>query len=80
MPAWKKRHTRKVRGAIDSKTPATLLLIPLIIAAISITTITPMATPRIVSAARALLARSDPSAMPTPSNRPPPVTFRPAAR
>src|SRR5258706_594521 len=35
-PAWKKRQTRKVRGAIDSKTPATLLLIPLIRAAINI--------------------------------------------
>src|SRR5258706_594519 len=42
-PAWKKRQTRKVRGAIDSKTPATLLLIPLIRAAINITTMTPIA-------------------------------------
>src|SRR5437899_6348700 len=68
-PAWKKRHTRNVRGAIDSKMFDTLLLIPLIIAAITITTITPMATPRMVSAARPLLLRSESSAMPTPSNR-----------
>src|SRR5438552_680200 len=82
-PAWKKRHTRKVRGAIDSKTPATLLLIPLTMAAINITTVTPIATPRIVSAARTLLLRSESRAMPTPSNRPvnpPPVTSRLAAR
>ena len=81
MPAWKKRHTRNVRGAIDSNTPATLLLIPLIIAAINITTITPIAMPRMVSAARALLLRSDASAMPTPSKRPltPAITSPPAA-
>jgi len=77
-PAWKKRQTRNVRGAIDSKMPDTLLLIPLIIAAITITTITPMATPRMVSAARPLLPRSESSAMPTPSNRP--VMSRAAGR
>src|SRR5258706_5379030 len=48
-----------------SETP---LLNPLMIAPITITTITPMATPRMVRAARALCARSDSSAMPTPSS------------
>src|SRR2546429_6006865 len=47
---------------------ATPLLKPLTIAPITITTMTPIATPRIVSAARALWARSDSSAMPTPSS------------
>src|SRR5713101_4756642 len=47
-----------------SETP---LLNPLMSAPITITTITPMATPRMVSAARTLCARSDPSAIPTPS-------------
>ncbi len=43
------------------------LLNPLISAPITITTVTPMATPRMVSDARILCARSDVSAMPTPS-------------
>jgi len=43
------------------------LLKPLISAPITMTTVTPIATPRIVSAARILCARSDDSAMPTPS-------------
>jgi len=67
-PAWKKRHTRNVRGAICSNTLETLRLMPLIMDAMIITTMTPIATPRIVSAARPLLARSEASAMPTPSN------------
>src|SRR6266571_4804794 len=45
------------------------LLKPLMIAPITITTMTPIATPRIVRAARALWARSDSSAMPTPSSK-----------
>src|SRR5438093_7409524 len=45
------------------------LLNPLINAPMTMTTVTPIATPRIVSAARILCARSDASAMPTPSNR-----------
>src|ERR1700752_1814270 len=44
-----------------------LLSKPAMIAPITMTTITPMATPRIVSAARSLCARSDVSAMLTPS-------------
>src|SRR6266702_1444674 len=44
------------------------LLKPAIMAPITITTITPMATPRMVRAARALCARSDSRAMPTPSS------------
>src|SRR2546422_5278654 len=47
---------------------ATPLLKPLMIAPITITTITPMATPRMVRAARPLWARSDSRAMPTPSS------------
>ena len=43
------------------------LLKPLISAPMTITTVTPMATPRIVSAARILWARSELRAMPTPS-------------
>ena len=43
------------------------LLKPAIIAPITITTITPIATPRMVSAARTLCARSEANAMPTPS-------------
>ena len=57
-----------MRGAICSKVSDTLRLIPLMSDAITMTTITPMATPRIVRAARPLFARSEPSAMPTPSN------------
>src|SRR5574341_2613031 len=67
-PAWKNRHTRKVRGAIDWNVLDTLRLMPLIIDAMIITTITPMATPRMVSAARPLLPRSEASAIPIPSN------------
>src|SRR6266511_1490231 len=44
------------------------LLKPLISAPITITTVTPIATPRSVSAARILCARSEDRAMPTPSN------------
>src|SRR5688572_649461 len=43
------------------------LLKPLIRAPITMTTVTPIATPRMVSAARILCARSDPSAMRQPS-------------
>ena len=53
------------------------LLKPLIIAPMTMTTVTPMATPRMVSAARILWARSDVRAMPTPSNSP--VMATPAA-
>ena len=41
-----------------------LRLIPVIAEPIAITTVTPMATPRMVSAARTLLERSESSAMP----------------
>src|SRR5688572_3509143 len=44
------------------------LLKPLIRAPITMTTVTPIATPRMVSAARILCARSDPSAISTPSS------------
>src|SRR5206468_7828370 len=44
------------------------LLNPLINAPMTITTTTPIATPRIVRAARILWARSDARAMPTPSS------------
>src|SRR6267143_5109296 len=47
---------------------ATPLLKPLMIAPITMTTRTPMATPRMVRAARPLWARSDSRAMPTPSS------------
>src|SRR3972149_6458411 len=43
------------------------LLNPAMSAPITITTITPIATPRIVSAARPWCARREPSATPTPS-------------
>jgi len=45
------------------------LLNPLINAPMTITTVTPMATPRMVRAARILWARSEVRAIPTPSNR-----------
>src|SRR5438309_3494955 len=67
-PPEKKRPTQNVFGPDCSSMSATPLLKPLTIAPITITTITPIATPRIVSAARALWARSDCSAMPTPSS------------
>src|SRR2546427_9317502 len=67
-PPEKKRPTQNVFGPDCSSMSATPLLKPLTIAPITITTITPIATPRIVSAARALWARSDSSAMPTPSS------------
>ena len=44
-----------------------LRLIPVMAEAMAITTVTPMATPSIVSAARTLLDRTESSAMPTPS-------------
>src|SRR2546430_4472196 len=66
-PPEKKRPTQNVFGPDCSSMSATPLLKPLTIAPITMTTITPIATPRIVSAARALWARSDSSAMPTPS-------------
>src|SRR3989442_1043330 len=68
-PPWKWRPTQKVFGPDCSSMSLTPLLKPLISAPITITTITPIATPRIVSAARTLLARSESSAMPTPSSR-----------
>src|SRR3989454_12723477 len=46
------------------------LLKPLIKAPMTMTTVTPIATPRIVNAARILCARNDVNAMPTPSNSP----------
>ena len=67
-PPEKKRPTQNVFGPDCSSMSATPLLKPLTIAPITITTITPIATPRIVSAARALWARSDSNAMPTPSS------------
>src|SRR5213593_2368354 len=42
---------------------------PAISEPITITTITPIATPRMVNAARILCARNDPNAIPTPSNK-----------
>ena len=44
-----------------------LRLIPVMAEAIAITTVTPMATPRMVRAARTLLERSESSAIPAPS-------------
>ena len=67
-PPWKKRPTQNVLGPDRSRMSATPLLKPLMIAPITITTSTPMATPRMVRAARPLWARSDSSAMPTPSS------------
>src|SRR3954462_14274526 len=46
------------------------LLKPLISAPITMTTVTAIATPRIVKAARILCARNDDNAMPTPSKIP----------
>ena len=48
---------KKVFGPADSRMPVMLRLIPLMADPIAITTITPMATPRMVSAARTLLDR-----------------------
>src|SRR5437899_1796183 len=67
-PPWKNRPTQNVLGPDCSSMSATPLLKPLMMAPITITTMTPIATPRIVRAARALWARSDSSAMPTPSS------------
>ena len=66
-PPWKNRSTKKVLGPRVSSMAETLRLIPVMAEAIAMTTMTPMATPRIVSAARTLLARSESSAMDTPS-------------
>ena len=63
----KKRKTKNVRGPRVSTWAVTPRLMPVIIAAIAMTTITPIATPRMVSAARPLLARTESRAMPTPS-------------
>src|SRR2546427_1436852 len=68
-PPWKNRPTQNVLGPDCSSMAATPLLKPLMMAPITITTMTPIATPRIVRAARALWARSDSSAMPTPSSK-----------
>src|SRR5437762_11544841 len=67
-PPEKNRPAQNVFRPDCSSMSATPLLKPLTIAPITITTITPIATPRIVSAARALWARSNSSAMPTPSS------------
>ena len=67
IPPEKNRVTKNVRDPDSSNREATFWLIPVIMEAITITTITPIATPRIVSAARILLARNEPSAMATPS-------------
>src|SRR5690242_11264327 len=66
-PAWKKRTTKNVLGPVRASWSLTPLLKPEMMAPMTITTMTPMATPRMVSAARALDTRSDSSAMPTPS-------------
>ena len=47
-----------------------LRLMPLIADPMAMTTMTPMATPRMVSAARTLLARSESSAIAEPSSMP----------
>src|SRR5205807_974724 len=67
-PPWKKRPTQNVFGPDCSSMSAMPLLKPLMIAPMTITTITPIATPRMVRAALALWARSDSRAMPTPSS------------
>ena len=67
MPPWKYRLTKKVLGPADSSMSVTLRLMPVMAEAMAMTTMTPMATPRMVSAARTLLARSESRAMPTPS-------------
>src|SRR5690349_6243010 len=68
MPACQNRPTQNVVGPERCSESATPLLKPEMIAPITITTITPIATPRIVSAARAFETLSDWSAMPTPSS------------
>src|SRR6266851_1397154 len=67
-PPWKNRPTQNVLGPDRSRMSATPLLKPLMIAPITMTTSTPMATPRMVRAARPLWARSDSRAIPTPSS------------
>ena len=54
-------------GPSVSSCLATARLMPVMAEAMAITTMTPMATPRMVSAARTLLARTESSAMPIPS-------------
>src|SRR5688572_4114536 len=66
-PPWKKRWTKKVLGPSELISSATLRLMPVIADAIAITTITPMATPRMVRKARTLLLRMESMAIPTPS-------------
>src|SRR6185437_7836503 len=68
MPACQYRPTQKVVGPARCSESDTPLLKPEMIAPITITTITPMATPRMVRAARALEVLMDSSAMPTPSS------------
>ena len=57
----------KVLGPACSSIPLTDRLMPVIIDAMAMTTMTPIATPRMVRAARALLTRIDSNAIPTPS-------------
>ena len=64
------RFTKKVVGPAFSNSAATPRLIPWIAADITTTTSTPIAMPRMVSAARTRLARSESTAMTTPSNNP----------
>src|SRR5512146_1319547 len=68
-PPWKNRPTQNVLGPDCSSMSAMPLLNPEITAPMTITTITPMATPRMVRAARTLWARSEVSAMLAPSSR-----------
>ncbi len=67
IPPWKLRNTKNVRGPSCSTMSVTPRLMPVIMAAMTITTATPMATPRMVRAARALLALMELRAIPTPS-------------
>src|SRR5918999_5388708 len=55
-PPEKYRWTKNVLGPADSRMLVMLWLMPVIADAMAITTVTPMATPRMVSAARTLLA------------------------
>ena len=71
-------RSNKGRAALTILGVAIGVMVVMVIAAITMTTVTPMATPRIVNAARRLLPRSESSAMPTPSKRA--VTSRAAGR
>jgi len=67
LRAAQNRPTKNVLGPSDASMSDSPLLKPAIRAPMTMTTITPIATPRMVRAARTLCARSEASAIPTPS-------------